>query len=197
MKTLNILKGDLDVVFVALNPTEEAKLNGAVFSTDRGFWNILEKAGLISKKANKYPLQEMANIVFRDKNSEHVNYSMGFADLVEDCYEKNSKNVKILKGTAIHLAENLIRNHHAKKIVLMGQKVVDAFAKDFPKGTILKWKNEKAQYGSCIGTIEIDNCTAAVYKVPFPVNNNIEDRHLYYRLKSFITNASPILIKNC
>jgi len=50
MKTLNILKGDLDIVFVALNPTEEAKLNGAVFSTDRGFWNILEKAGLISKK---------------------------------------------------------------------------------------------------------------------------------------------------
>ena len=79
----------------------------------------------------------------------------------------------------------------------MGQKVVDAFAKDFSKGTILKWKDEKAKYGSCIGTIEIDNCTAAVYKVPFPVNNNIEDRHLYYRLKSSITIASPILIKNC
>ena len=31
-----------------------------------------------------------------------------------------------------------------------------------------------------MGTIEIDNCTAAVYKVPFPVNNNVEDRHLYY-----------------
>jgi hypothetical protein len=182
MKTLNILKGNLDIVFVALNPTQEAKLNGAVFSTDRGFWNILEKAVLITKKANQYPLQEMANIVFRDKNSEHVNYSMGFADLVEDCFEKNSKNVKIPKGKAIQLAENLIRNHHTKKIVLMGKKVVDAFAKDFPKGTILKWKDENAKYGSCIGTIEIDNCTAAVYKVPFPVNNNVEDRHLYYCL---------------
>ena len=180
MKTLNILNRDLDIVFVALNPTEEAKLNGAVFSTDRGFWNILEKAGLITKKANEYPLQEMANIVFRDKNSEHVNYSMGFADLVEDCYEKNSKNVKILKGTAIKLAENLIRNHHAKKIVLMGQKVVDAFAMDYPKNTILKWNHEDADYGSCIGKIEIDNFTTSVYKVPFPVNNNVEDRHLYY-----------------
>jgi len=50
MKTLNILKGELDIAFVALNPTEEAKLNGAVFSTDRGFWNILEKAVLLQKK---------------------------------------------------------------------------------------------------------------------------------------------------
>ena len=63
----------------------------------------------------------------------------------------------------------------------MGQKVVDAFAKDFSKGTILKWKDENAKYGSCIGTIEIDNCTVAVYKVPFPVNNNVKDRHIYYR----------------
>lgn len=187
MASLNILKGELDIVFVALNPTEEALKNGAVFSTDRGLWNILEKSGLINSSANNYPLKDMAKVVFNNQQREHVNYRMGFADLVDNCYSKSSNDVIVPKGAAKKLASILINKHKVKVIALLGQKVVDSFASEFPKKKgigdgLFSWK-QASEYGSCIGTIE----GVSIIKLPFPVNNSVPNKHIYYsKLISYV-----------
>ena len=142
--SLNILCEDMDIVFVALNPTKEAKMNESVFSTDRGFWNILQNAR-ITKDTSEVNLRKIANMVFGE--DKHLsNKRIGFADLIEDTFEKDSKKVKVPKGLAINLV-NKLGDLRVKKIALMGQKVVDAFHKDYPY-EIPSWKS-KIGYGEC------------------------------------------------
>jgi len=59
---------------------------------------------------------------------------------------------------------------------------VDSFARDF---NLKKWKdleviNEgKRQFG-IIGKIIIENNTKEIFAMPFPINNNIENKHQFY-----------------
>lgn len=174
MQNLNILKGNLDIVFVALNPTKEALGNGAVFSVDRGFWNILEDAG-ITNSTQHVPLNDLAKEVFEEH--KHSKLKLGFADLLPHIDEKESRNVKVGIGYARALAEQLV-HHKTKRVALMGQKVVDAFTKEFPN--LKKWKNlpmvgNKKVFG-CIGTITINGHEMEIFAMPFPVNNNIPNK---------------------
>ncbi|MFM8319134.1 MAG: hypothetical protein ACKOAV_12300 [Bacteroidota bacterium] len=59
-KTLSIIPENPELVFIALNPTEEALNNKAVFSRDNAFWNLLEKAGILENSILKVNLKDRA-----------------------------------------------------------------------------------------------------------------------------------------
>ncbi len=175
-KNLNIVPEDPYVVLIALNPTEEAIKNNAVFSRDKGFWNLLRQADLIHD-VSKLLLTDRAIEVF--KNQKYSDKKIGFADLLPLVVETDSQKVKPQKGSAKQLLEEVPSISKARKIGLLGQKVVDAFATDF---NLTKWSElaviqGQRQFGKIgtIGDIEI-------FALPFPVNNNIPNKHIFYKL---------------
>jgi hypothetical protein len=175
-KNLNIVPDDPYLVLIALNPTEEALRNNAVFSRDESFWNLLRDANL-TEDISHLPLSIRATEVF--KNQKYSKRRIGFADLLPLISETDSKKVKPEKGSAIKLLEEVPNICKAKKIGLLGQKVVDAFAKDYK---LKKWSKIEVMAGErqfgkigVIGQIE-------VFAMPFPVNNNIANKHTFYKL---------------
>jgi hypothetical protein len=179
-KILNIIPDNPYLVLVALNPTEEAISNGAVFSRDNGFWNLLVSANIIKKSIYSVQLKDRAKAVFLEQ--KHSEFNIGFADLLPLESEKDSKKIKVKKGDAQSLFDSTPQLKKAKRIALLGQKVVDSFARDF---NLKKWKdleviNEgKRQFG-IIGKIIIENNTIEIFAMPFPINNNIENKHQFY-----------------
>jgi len=179
-KTLSIIPENPELVFIALNPTEEALNNKAVFSRDNAFWNLLEKAGILENSILKVDLKDRAKEAFLDQ--KHSKKKFGFADLLPQVYETDSNKVKIPKDAVSHLLTTTPHLKETKKIALMGQKVVDAFARNFEG--IKKWKNipvigSKRQFG-CIGSIIFDGNEIELFAMPFPVNNNVKNKHEYY-----------------
>jgi len=178
MVNLNILEGEVDIAIIGLNPTKEAIQIGAVFSRDRGFWNILEKAGIIRDTSNVLK-ENLAKEVFLEH--KHSKFNVGFADLLPHIDETDSSKVKVEIGYARNLVKTLAV-HKTKKVALMGQKVVDGFSKEYPK--IKRWNqlekmDNKKQYGK-IGEINFEGHKMEIYAMPFPVNTNIPNKHLAY-----------------
>lgn len=180
--TLNIIPEEPDLVFIALNPTKEAIANKAVFSKNEAFWNLLVKANIIYPDIKKENLIDRAKAVFSGEN----NYSavkLGFADLLPLVSETDSKKVKVEKGSAKKLLETIDNLKDAKRIALLGQKVVDSFAKDY---NLMKWKDLEMTNGvkdfGCIGEIKEYKNSIQVYAMPFPVNNSIANKHEYYSI---------------
>ena len=179
MNTLNIVPENPDLVLIALNPTLEAIKNDAIFSRDQAFWNLLFRAGIISD-ISKVELKLRAMEVF--KNQKYSKICLGFADLLPLIVETNSKKVVVPVGSSIKLLENTPNLKNAKRIALMGQKVVDAFAMDFPN--LKNWKEMgksigKRHFGN-IGTINTGNSYVEIFAMPFPINNNLADKHEIY-----------------
>jgi len=178
--TLNIIPYRADIVLVALNPTEEAINNGAVFSRDSAFWNLLHKAKIINDVSH-IPLPQRAIEVF--KKQKYSNLTLGFADLLPLLIETDSRNVTVEAGTANHLIKRHLKRNRVKKIALMGQKVVDGFNQDFPH--LLSWNAIPIAAGEkdfgLIGKINLSGHSIDVYAMPFPVNNSIRDKHIYYQ----------------
>jgi hypothetical protein len=179
-KTLSIIPENPYLVFIALNPTEEALNNKAVFSRDNAYWNLLEKAGILEMSILKVDLKDRAKEAFFEQ--KHSKKKLGFADLLPQVSETDSNKVKIPKDAVNDLLKTTPHLKDTEKIALMGQKVVDAFARNF-KG-IKKWKNipvidGKRQFG-CIGSINFDGSEIELFAMPFPVNNNVKNKHEYY-----------------
>lgn len=69
-----------------------------------------------------------------------------------------------------------------KKIALLGEKVVNAFAKEF---NLINWDDMKKKGSqnrfSEIGEITINNNKIKIFAMPFPINNSIKDKHEYYK----------------
>jgi hypothetical protein len=177
--TLNIIPYNADIVLIALNPTEDAINNGAVFSRDNAFWNLLHRAGIITSVSH-VPLPKRATEVF--KKQMHSKIKLGFADLLPFVIETDSSNVSVPKGSASLLVKRHIQINKVKKIALMGQKVVDGFCLDYPD--LLSWNaipvvGGEKDYGH-IGKIIYGEKSIDVYAMPFPVNNSIRDKHIYY-----------------
>lgn len=182
-QTLNIIPEDPYLVFIALNPTEEAIKNKAVFSRDEGFWNVLINAGIIKNTIQQLELKERAKAIFFKKSHIHTEFALGFADLLPLIKETDSKKVKVHFNAAKELFDSSPNLRHAKRIALLGQKVVDSFAKEYD---LIKWNkietgaDGKKQFGF-IGKITIDNKNIEVYAMPFPVNNSIANKHEFYK----------------
>ncbi|MGZ2369505.1 uracil-DNA glycosylase family protein [Ancylomarina sp. YFZ004] len=186
MKNLNIFDGNIDIALIALNPTKEALENGAVFSRDRGFWNVLERSGL-TQDTKHVNLKDLAKEVFLEH--KHSNLNVGFADLLPHIDETDSSKVKVEIGYAKQLAGKLAK-HKTKKVALLGQKVVDAFAREYPNlknWRAIKTKDGKKKFG-VIGSIKVDGHEMELWAMPFPVNNSIKNKHNDYRrlLSGFI-----------
>jgi len=180
-KTLNIIPENPELVFIALNPTKEAIVNGAVFSTSKGFWNLLKNAQIINKTIDEVELKYRAKEVFLCQ--KHSEIPLGFADLLPLIDETDSKKVKVHFGVARKLINSSPNLKHAKRIALLGQKVVDSFANEYG---LTKWdkiqKDEdgKKQFGF-IGEITNEKNNIRVYAMPFPVNNSIANKHKFYK----------------
>jgi len=182
-KTLNIIPSDPELVFIALNPTEEAIANKAVFSRDNAFWNVLKDAEIIEEGILEVPLIDRAKAVFQD--GKHTKMRVGFADLLPLIIETDSKKVKVPRNAARDMLEKSKYLKDAKRLALLGQDVVDSFAKDF--NNLKKWreiplKNGERQFG-LIGTIELAGNEIEVFAMPFPVNNSsVKDKHRFYQI---------------
>lgn len=176
---LNIVPDDPYLVLIALNPTEESLKNKAIFSRDESFWNLLREAGLI-KDVSHVPLSKRAIEVFgKQKHSEK---RIGFADLLPLIYETDSNKVKVPKGCAKKLFNEVPNIAKAQKIGLMGEKVVKAFARDFAREYGLKsWSKlevvGKIRQFDSIGKIG----DTEIFAMPFPVNSNIPNKHEFYK----------------
>ena len=185
------LEGDKEIVFVALNPTEEAIENNAVFCKTVTFWRILKDAGFavsVVKEEGDAPYKNMAASVF-NKNTIY-----GFIDLVEDCHEKKSNNVSINRSH-IQIFKNKLQKINCKKIVILGHKIAQVFSNYFNlkeewdsllKNPIKQYSNsgklkEYRNYGY-LGDIEIDANKIKVYVVPFPETSSIKNKSEYYKL---------------
>lgn len=169
-----IIPQNASLVFIALNPTEEAIKNGAVFSTSKAFWNVLINAGILSADINQVALVERANRVFQNQEFILNGLILGFADLVHNCFEKQSKNVNVTNIYVKKLTEILIEKE-VTNIALLGQKVVDAFSK--MHDNLYNWKNKPG-----FGEIGVIQNSISVYAMPFPVNNNIPNKGNIYNL---------------
>jgi hypothetical protein len=182
-ETLNIIPEKPYLVFIALNPTEEAIKNKSVFSRDESFWNLLINAGIIKKTIKELDLKQRAKAIFLQQLHIHSQFPLGFADLLPLINEKDSNKVKVPGNAAEELFRSSPNLKHTKKIALLGQKVVDSFAKEFD---LTKWNeilisdDGKKQFG-LIGEITIENNNIKVYAMPFPVNSSIANKHEFYR----------------
>ncbi len=180
-KTLSIIPENPFLVLIGLNPTKEAIKNQAVFSRDEAFWNLLISAGILKNTIKLLDLKKRASAAFLTQN--HSDYSLGFADLLPLIDETDSKKVKVPKGSVEELFRATPNLKNAKRIALLGQKVVDAFSKEY-ESNLNKWDSidkvgDKKQFGS-IGKIEIEGNEIEVFAMPFPVNNSIEKKHEFY-----------------
>lgn len=184
-ETLSIIPENPYLVLIGLNPTKEAIKNKAVFSRDEAFWNLLISAGILKNSIKEVDLKKRASASFLTQI--HSDYRLGFADLLPLIDETDSKKVKVPKGSAKELFETTPNLKSAKRIALLGQKVVDAFYKEYGlniKNGIKNWGGltkvgDKKQFGS-IGEIEIEGKKIEVFAMPFPVNNSIEKKHEFY-----------------
>lgn len=178
-QTLSIIPENPFLVLIGLNPTKEAIKNKAVFSRNEAFWNLLISAGILNTSIKEVDLKKRASVAFLTQI--HSDYRLGFADLLPLIDETDSRKVNVPKGSAKELFETTPNLKNAKRIALLGQKVVDAFAKEYG---LNNWKSlpkvgDKKQFGA-IGEIEIEGMKIEIFAMPFPVNNSIEKKHEYY-----------------
>jgi len=178
--TLDIVPANADVVLVGLNPTKEAIKQKAVFCNSDAFWNVLVKSGILHNSILNVANSERAVKAFEAQ--AHSDWKVGFADLLPLEDETDSSKVKIPAGAARHFIHHTQNIRTAKKLVLMGQKVVDTFAKEYG---LTRWENLTIadgvkKYGP-IGSIVIDGHVIEMIAVPFPVNNSIADKHAIYK----------------
>jgi hypothetical protein len=177
---LDIVPANAGIVLVGLNPTKEAIEQKAVFCNSNAFWNVLVKSGLLHSSILKVPKKQRAIEAFQNQGYSHT--TVGFADLLPLESETDSKKVKIPLNVAHNFIHNSQNIRTAEKLVLMGQKVANAFAKQYG---LTKWENLPIvdgvkQFGS-IGTIAMDGQKIEIIAVPFPVNNSIKDKPAIYK----------------
>jgi len=179
---LNKIPDNADVVFIALNPTADAIHNQALFSRDEAFWNILISADFLDVTIKHIPLKNRVNIVCEEFLYTKNKMRIGIADLLPNTVETDSKKVKVEKNNVRELFELNPQLKNAKKIVLLGEKVVNGFHLYFP--SLKNWREIEIidgtrDYGE-IGTITIDNMVVRCYAMPFPTNNNIPEKPKFY-----------------
>jgi G:T/U-mismatch repair DNA glycosylase len=181
-----------DILFVGLNPTEQAKKHNAVFCQTPEFWKLLSAAGYfdkvtfdklwkkaeIDKKINKGVkndgrYKEFAPVCFGTETR------IGYCDLIPDCFEKKSNKVEVMSMDVMRLLEKLSPSN-IKKIGLLGKQVAKKFMKHASH-------NERSVKGAVsygyLDTIEINGNMIEVYCLPFPTTTPMktEDKIKEYK----------------
>jgi hypothetical protein len=166
----------IDILWVSLNPTQQAISEKAIFGNSNGLWNIYRKAGLIHETTCSIAPNNMQETIYVRKIG--TDYNMEHLDLLPHIIETDSNLVNpTIKDVYVFIEK--IKCNPPKVIALMGQKVVDAFHKAYPE--LKSWKKMKGKFGQ-IGELNIDGVLVPVFKLPFPVNNSIPNKHEHYKL---------------
>ena len=166
----------IDILWVSLNPTQQAIDEKAIFGNSNGLWNIYRRAGLIHESTFRIEPNKMQETIYNRKVG--TDYNMEHLDLLPHIIETDSKLVKPTINDVYVFIEN-IKLNPPKVIALMGQKVVDAFHKAYPE--IKSWNQTKGKFGQ-IGVLDIGGILVPVFKLPFPVNNSTPNKDEHYKL---------------
>ena len=174
INAMNHIPQDADVLFTGLNPTRQALRDGALFSHDRSFWNLLERAGFYAGTGN-IPAAEMYPLLVAGKLDEHL--KIGLADLLPHIDEQHAVNVRV-EPEFVHAYVEEAARKKVKRIGLMGDKVARAFAKAYPHLTY----NSIQDKNNCMGKIMVGNHAIIFFSLPFPNNNSIPNKEAYYTI---------------
>lgn len=154
-----IIRPNLDILFVGLNPAKTSSEKGHYFSTDPAFWNQLYEAGLITERVD---MEEADDIVFRSSKINYNNWEYGITDLVNYLAESKSRKVTPTKKHCEELEQTIIK-YKPKVVVLLHSKVREHFVKGYLNKNITI---KNGDFGKLIS-----GCDTNFYNVPFPHGN--------------------------
>jgi hypothetical protein len=177
---MKYLSNETEIVFVGLNPTEQALKHNSVFCQTATFWNILEQSGIYPNMSTIKKHDDLAGGRYKDFAQIVFCGKLGFKDLVEDVFEKKANKVRVQK----HHVEQLIRDIDStsiKKLVLLGKGVFDSFQKHV---NIANSDSSKIEYGR-VGVITLSSeggkRDVEVFCMPFPETSPIPNKANYYK----------------
>jgi hypothetical protein len=173
MNNLNYIPNNADVLFVGLNPTPLAVREQALFNNDRSLWNILECAGVISN-SGKIPASIMYSLLISGQIDS--SFRIGIADLLPHVQEQHAKDVVVSSVYVKTLLHEAVQKK-VKRMGLMGEKVITAFKREFPELNFRSVRDAE----NFMGEIILEGHSIALYSLPFPNNNNVANKHLYYK----------------
>lgn len=118
------LRRDLDVLFVALNPSKQSNSNAHYFSGQNSrFFRLLGLSGLTTREVPKATADE---IVFGGVSENVIGAAFGVVDLVEGTVDSNSANIRPTADDVSKLVSR-IREFEPKFACIIHSKVLSAF----------------------------------------------------------------------
>jgi G:T/U-mismatch repair DNA glycosylase len=173
------LRPDLDLLFVALNPSDQSNANGHYFSGRQSrFFRLLHLSGLIDREVDKLEADER---VFGDNTINYNGARFGVVDLVGELVRTDSAKVRPGPEHVDALIERIVRL--APRLVC----VIHAKIRDAVNGSGHPLLIGRLDYGSC-GRI-LRGCRSEFFLNYFPNGNTITDARkleIFAALKSAI-----------
>lgn len=157
----------MDILFVALNAPVNSNNNGHWFTNNLSFWNLLYRAGIITK-----PITDMLDgdeKVFGDTTINYINWTIGVTDLIGNVVETNSSKVVPSPADVKRIFE-ILHHNQVKRLCLIHSKVGEAFKNYFG---ITFNPNRYGLIAHYRGT--------DIYEVPFH-NASVANKDYYYAL---------------
>jgi len=176
------LRGNLEVLFVGLNPATGSSRNKHYFSVNQALWNQLLESGLITKHVDKTIADK---IIFGSNKYNYKNWNFGITDLITEIAESNSSKIKPKVSDLVRL-ENVIKEYNPKTVILLHGKVLKKIVK------FLGYAVPESNTGE-LGKL-IKNCKTNFFNIAFPHGNIItSERKIkrYSELKEYLNNNTP------
>ena len=156
-----LVRPNLDILFVGLNPATGSSQNRHYFSVVQSFWSQLFEAGLIISYVDKSNADDR---VFQSTEINLNNWSYGITDLVTEFAESDSTKIK---PTILHIQHliNTIKDNKPLVVILLHGKVVEKVL------TFLGCGVPNANSGE-LGKI-LNDCEVNFFNIAFPHGNAI------------------------
>jgi G:T/U-mismatch repair DNA glycosylase len=177
IKLRPIIRTELDILFIGLNPGKISNNNGHYFSSNRAFWDQLYNSGLIIQHVDKSDADDR---IFKSTAYNFMKWDYGITDLVPNVANSNSREVRPEKEHYNKLASMIVDNE-PRAAVFLHNKVFKCFQRQ------LGYNACKANYGK-LGNL-ISDCQTIFFNVPFPSGNNIPTKtkiELYNQIKAHL-----------
>lgn len=174
-----LVKPNLDILFVGLNPSNGSSNNGHYFSVNQAFWNQLHNSGLITNSLDKND----ADIKVFKGNKYNLNqWNFGITDLIPHIAESKSRKIKPTNEDCEKL-KKCIKKNKPKIVIFIHKKVVSSFFRH------INIKIPASNSGN-LGKL-MKECDTIFYNIAFPHGNSIatiEKIKLYREVKEILMN---------
>ncbi len=162
----------MDILFLALNAPDVSNANAHWFSYNLSFWNLLLRAGIITRPIfDKFKGDEL---IFGGNELNYKNWNIGVTDLNRETVETNSKAV-IKNKTQVEKIIKILKTTETNRLCLMHADVATEFALH---GIIKRnFKDGENTFG-----IVGHYMKTTIYEVPFHSGNEYSERENYYKL---------------